>query len=87
MTRWADIARRTIGEVDATIPAVTTLKERMALIDAAYPFGERAMWPYKAWLKARKAYLARYRQGPPLELIADGLFGHDAAPKNSGRTT
>lgn len=29
-------------------------------IDAAYPFGERAMWPYKAWLSARKEFFARH---------------------------
>lgn len=33
----------------------TTDKKRIAAeIDAAYPFGERAHWPYKAWLKARR---------------------------------
>lgn len=29
-------------------------------IDAAYPFGDRAYYPYKAWLKARKDFCARY---------------------------
>jgi hypothetical protein len=27
-------------------------------IDLSYPFGERAYWPYKEWLAARKAILS-----------------------------
>ena len=33
-------------------------------IGAAYPFGERTHYPYKAWLSARKAFFARH--GLPL---------------------
>ncbi|WP_417070752.1 hypothetical protein [Niveibacterium terrae] len=29
-------------------------------IDAAYPFGKRSMWPYKAWLTARKEFFAKH---------------------------
>jgi len=29
-------------------------------IDAAYPFGERANWPYKAWLKCRREFFAAH---------------------------
>ncbi len=29
-------------------------------IDAAYPFGERAYHPYKAWLAVRKEFFARH---------------------------
>lgn len=32
-------------------------------IDAAYPFGERAMWPYKQWLIERKETLANLAPG------------------------
>jgi hypothetical protein len=42
------------------VPPEATFAERKKIIDAAYPFGERAMWPYKAWLKARKKYLAQF---------------------------
>ena len=31
----------------------------VAAIDAAYPFGERAMTPYKQWLAARRKMLAQ----------------------------
>ena len=29
----------------------------------AYPFGERAYWPYKAWLKQVKAWKAAHARG------------------------
>ena len=65
MTDWSIIARATVERVAQTIPADTPFKERKALIDAAYPFGERAYWPYKAWLKARKTYLAKHDPSAP----------------------
>lgn len=57
MPTWGDISRQTIERVATTIPDTATLKERKAAIDAAYPFGPRAHWPYRAWCKARRAYL------------------------------
>lgn len=35
-----------------------TPKETIKAVDAAYPFGERHYWPYKAWLKARRKLCA-----------------------------
>lgn len=35
--------------------------ELIKLVDAAYPFGERAMHPYKAWLQERKELIAVLR--------------------------
>lgn len=61
---WANVAWRAINEAHATLPADTSFADRKKAVDAAYPFGERAMWPYKAWLSARKAYLARYSDKP-----------------------
>lgn len=60
MTAWAYQARATIDRVHATLSPSATLAERVAAVDAAYPFGERAYWPYKAWLAARKTYLCKY---------------------------
>lgn len=57
---WSVISRQTIERVAATIPDGTPMKERKAIIAAAYPFGPRQYWPYKAWCKARRAYLARF---------------------------
>lgn len=65
MTDWSASARATIDLVALTIPADAPFKERKALIDAAYPFAERSHWPYKAWLKARKSYLAKYDPAKP----------------------
>lgn len=61
---WSRISRETIARVGATIADDVPLKERKKLIDAAYPFGERAYWPYRAWCKARRAYLQRYGLKP-----------------------
>jgi hypothetical protein len=33
--------------------------EIVKAIDAAYPFGERAMHPYKMWLKVRRRILSK----------------------------
>lgn len=57
---WSRLARETVERVAATIPDGATMKDRKAAIDAAYPFGERAYWPYKAWLKARRTYLSKF---------------------------
>jgi hypothetical protein len=77
MTEWSAYARDAIRRAHLTVPADATLAERKAIVDAAYPFGERAMWPYKAWLKARKAYLRQYGYGPPLPLTALDLLPRD----------
>jgi hypothetical protein len=74
MTGWAEIARETIERVSLSIPDDATLKARQSAIDAAYPFGERAYWPYKAWCKARRAYLTPYgyrQTKEPAPLFAD----------------
>src|SRR5437868_6444563 len=75
MSGWADRSRAAIAVVHRNLPDGATLAERTAAVDAAYPFGERSYWPYKAWLKARKAYLKQfgYRsrgEGEPLPLFA-----------------
>lgn len=61
---WIDHARATIADVHASLPADATLAQRQAAVDAAYPFGERARFPYKAWLKARRAYLTQFGHRP-----------------------
>jgi hypothetical protein len=57
---WGTDAWAAIDAADKTVPEGASLKDRMKIIDAAYPFGERAFHPYKAWLKARKAYEMRH---------------------------
>ncbi len=61
---WSRIARQEVARVGATIPEGTPLKERKTLIDAGYPFGPRDYWPWKAWCKARRAYLEKHGLAP-----------------------
>ncbi|MEA5163333.1 hypothetical protein U5903_21315 [Cereibacter johrii] len=73
---WSECARRTIAGVHDRLPPEATLAERIAAVDAAYPFGERAHYPYKVWCKARRNYLMRFgyvplnaKPGPLLKLM------------------
>ncbi len=69
MTSRHEIARRAIESAALGIPDEATFAERKKAIDAVYPFGERAYYPYKAWLKARRAYLAPYDPKTPAPLF------------------
>lgn len=66
---WSEIARATVSAAALTVPKDATFAERKAIIDAAYPFGPRSHWPYKAWLKARRAYLAPFDPKTPAPLF------------------
>lgn len=44
------------------------------IIDANYPFGQRKMFPYKAWLRARKEFFSKYGLGKIPEVKKDDLF-------------
>lgn len=57
---WSEISRQTVDKIAATLPDDLPMKERKAALFAAYPFGERAYWPYKAWCKAQRSYLAGF---------------------------
>jgi hypothetical protein len=70
---WADRARQTIAQIHAGLPNDVTLEERMAAVDAAYPFLRRAHYPYQVWCLIRRQYLIPYGyvpqnapEGPPL---------------------
>lgn len=71
---WSHLARQTIERVALSLPDDMPFKERRAAIDAAYPFGQRQYWRYKAWLKARKTYLSKFGKIgriPPAPLFPD----------------
>lgn len=70
MTSWHDRAVVTIDEIHKAMPDAS-LEDRLKAIDKAYPFGPRAQWPYKMWLKARKAYIARWSDKPAGPLFED----------------
>jgi hypothetical protein len=58
---WGDTAWQVMGEVRAECLAKSMNPAEIAkAIDDAYPFGERAMYPYKAWLAARKRFFAEH---------------------------
>lgn len=38
--------------------------ELLRLVDDAYPFGERAMYPYKCWLTERRLFMQHMGGGP-----------------------
>ena len=61
---WGDQAWSAIRRLDERLPKDISLKDRKAALKAAYPFGERAHWPYKAWCKAQREYLARFSSQP-----------------------
>jgi hypothetical protein len=60
MATRSEIAREVIGQVHRSLPENATIKERKAALKAAYPFGTREYWPYKAWCKAQREYLAKF---------------------------
>lgn len=62
---WSERARQVIADVHATLPANISFADRRKAIRAAYPFGPREHWPYKAWCKAQRAYLAKYDPKAP----------------------
>jgi len=82
--RWAQLAQEAIEQAHKAMPAGVSLAERTKRIDAAYPFGQRQHFPYKAWLGVRKSYLARHGKRPkddtPLEAFISGtgdMFSED----------
>jgi hypothetical protein len=73
MTR-REVCRQVIARVHASLPEDISFKDRKAAIKAAYPFGERDYWPYKAWCKAQREYLRRYDpKAPKPPLLRDML--------------
>jgi hypothetical protein len=94
MRQWSLLAKQTIQQVHAALPAGATLAERTRAVDAAYPFGERSHSPYKTWLRARRNYLEVYGyRGKNKKPAAPWIFDHDffrvpditQAPAFSGR--
>ena len=60
MSAWHDKAYVAIYTAHSGMRHDVSFKDRKKRIDDAYPFGERKHFPYKAWLKERKAYLFKY---------------------------
>lgn len=56
-SRWRDAARPIIRQVIESSPHDEKIVR--ANLRAAYPFGEREMWPYKCWCREVKEQLKR----------------------------
>lgn len=54
---WREHSREIIREVLAKLPATATPDEAKKAVSDAYPFGERAMHPYKIWLSEVRAQI------------------------------
>ncbi len=73
MSNWRLASRRTIEEVVAEHGGLPEKDLRKKISDA-YPFGERAMWPYKVWLSEVKAYFGYdYSSAEQIELPMESL--------------
>tara|TARA_R110000796_G_scaffold11478_2_gene38165 strand:- start:72732 stop:73010 length:279 start_codon:yes stop_codon:yes gene_type:complete len=57
---WGQKANAIIWDLHNRIPSDATFKERKKAVQSAYPWGTRSGWPYKAWLREQRIYLARY---------------------------
>ena len=67
MGYWTDRARPIIAAVLEETAGQDERAIRKALAEA-YPFGERRMWPYKAWLsevKRQRGLRSRKKTDPP----------------------
>ncbi len=53
---WYESAIKTMSEVYLANRHLQE-KEILNLKDAAYPFGQRSLHPYKMWLKARRNFI------------------------------
>ena len=70
---WNERSWQTIEKIHATLPPDATVKQRKEALKNGYPFGERRFFPWRAWCKARRQYLARYEPPKPIpeHLLAD----------------
>lgn len=58
---WRETAAAVMAEVYLERSAAGDNKEQIAkAIDAAYPFGSRDHFPYKAWLAERREFFTRH---------------------------
>lgn len=60
-SQWRTRSRQVIARVMASIPADATLPQARRLLREAYPFGERAMHPYKIWCNEQRIAINQWR--------------------------
>lgn len=64
MSGWRQHARQVIAKVIEEAEGLDIDTVVIPRIDAAYPFGSRAHWPYKVWLSERRHAIALLRGQP-----------------------
>ncbi len=74
-SQWRLASRRVIAEVLATLPADAPDDVKRKAVEATYPFGERAMLPYKMWRQVVNATLGPARK--PKAVLAAKLVVQD----------
>jgi len=72
-SRWREVANQVIAEIAAENRDLPD-KELRTKISEAYPFGERAMHPYKIWLDAVKKYFEFKKKKESFEKLQGDLF-------------
>jgi hypothetical protein len=62
MSPWKQASEAVIREVSERMRAelITDPKAILLEIDAAYPFGQRAHFPYKMWCKCRREWMVKH---------------------------
>ncbi len=66
MSCWSEKAAKTIYEAMASGAKLGLQGKALEKhVSAAYPFGERAMWPYKQWLKEFNRIVRKKGKNPP----------------------
>lgn len=68
---WRQEASAVIYAATKNLPDDLPLKDRMKIVDSAYPFGARSNYPYKAWLKARRSYLSIHGYRPKSKALIE----------------
>jgi hypothetical protein len=89
-SRWRDRSRTVIlAALESGRKAGLEGKDLERYVSAAYPFGERAMFPYKVWLNEFSAIVKgqykpmgriKVKKGPKLLGTWPGLFDHGEIP-------
>lgn len=77
---WATRADAVLAPVFAALPRTATDAEIRRAVREAYPFGERAYWPYKVWTARVQAWRAAHRAGMARPM-------NDAQPARRTRTS
>lgn len=87
MTTWFEASQIEIRRIEREhMHDGMTVRERERVLSDQYPFAMRMGSAYKAWLRARKQYLDRYRVHPPTPLEAEIYRQERAEKRRKGKS-